>query len=97
MGPGMSTGGLPMSKIKFNEYVEGGYWIHRYKGYRAIIKVAADGWYGGACTEAERTVPLHGPFRFKFTAKRIAMEKLGKIYDEENPETWYPPFGERLT
>ena len=69
----------------FNEYFGGGYWGRIDGGYRAIIKITREGWYGGACTNAERSVPLHGPYAFKRTAKKRALAQLALIRTEDRP------------
>lgn len=68
----------------FNEYQGGGYWIHQDEEYRAIIKITGEGWYAGACTNVERTVPLHGPYRFRRTAKKKALEQLALVRADDN-------------
>ena len=68
----------------FNVYLGGGYWIHEDGKYRAIIKITREGWYGGACTNAERTIPLHGPYAFRRTAKKVALEYLALIREEDD-------------
>ena len=67
-----------MSKPRFNEYVVGGYWVSRDGDYTAVIKVSAEGWYGGSTHTDDTSVPLHGPYRLKRTAKRKALEQLDR-------------------
>ena len=67
----------------FNEYLGGGYWIYTEGKYRAIIKITREGWYGGACTNVERSVPLHGPYAFKRTARKVALKYLSLIREND--------------
>lgn len=67
----------------FDEYIGGGFWIHVDGAHRAIIKTSTEGWYGGACTNTERSVPLHGPYRFARTAKKRALEKLDLLLSKD--------------
>jgi hypothetical protein len=67
----------------FNDYLGGGYWAHIDGSYRAIIKKSGRHWYGGACTNEQRSVPLHGPYRLRRTAKKIALEYLSMIREED--------------
>jgi hypothetical protein len=66
----------------FNEYLGDGYWVCRTYKYVAVIRRATDGWYGGACRASNKSVPLHGPYRFKRTAKKKAMEQLTLVSNE---------------
>ena len=72
-----------MSKPKFDEYLQGGYWQYRDCKYAAIIKVSFEGWYGGAQEIGETSVPLHGPYHFKRNAKKKALAQLALIREEE--------------
>ena len=74
----------------FNTYLGGGYWAHMDGDYRAIIKYAGDRqWYGGACTNVERTAPLYGPFLFKWYAKKIALAQLALVKaDDQDCIDW---------
>jgi hypothetical protein len=67
----------------FNEYLGAGYWTYVDGEYRAVIKISHNGWYGGACTNVERSVPLHGPYFFKRTAKKVALKYLALISAED--------------
>jgi hypothetical protein len=67
----------------FDEYFGGGYWAYIDGEYRAVVKITGEGWYGGACTNAERTVPLHGPYRFRRTAKKVALAQLALIREDD--------------
>jgi hypothetical protein len=68
---------------QFNHYFGSDYWVHMDGYYRAIIRHAEDGWYGGACMSSEKSAPLHGPYRFKYIAKKIALQQLELIKDAE--------------
>ena len=74
---------------KFNEYVEGGYWLHRedttlgLSSFMAVIKLAHNGWYGGAAENGAAAVPLHGPYLLKITAKRKALSQLALLHEDD--------------
>lgn len=68
----------------FDHFLGNGYWIYEDGKYRAIIKKSGNQWYGGACTNVERSVPLHGPYRFRRTAKKVALEYLALIREEDD-------------
>ena len=66
---------------QFNSYFGEGYWAHIDGFNRAFIKKSGKQWYGGACSNANRSVPLHGPYRLKRTAKKIALRQLSIIQE----------------
>jgi hypothetical protein len=68
----------------FNEYLGASYWAYRKDGYVAIIRLTTDGWYGGVSHADDKTVPLHGPYRFKRTAKKKALEQLTLVIAENS-------------
>lgn len=77
-----------MTKPKFDQYIEGDYWVHRedpamgLSSLVAIIKRSRDGWYGGACEGVRLSVPLYGPYLKKRTAKKKALEQLALLHEE---------------
>ncbi len=76
---------------KFDQYIEGGYWVHRedptmgLSSLVAIIKLSRDGWYGGACEGIRLPVPLDGPYARKRSAKKKALEQLALLREDDAP------------
>ncbi len=49
---------------------------------RIIRKAGRFKWYGGACEKTHTSVPLHGPYLFKWMAKMEANTRRKAILDE---------------
>ena len=77
--------------VKFSEYVGGGYWVRHEGQYEAVIKIAYDGWYGGATEYGATSVPLHGPYRLKRTAKKKAVSQLVALISEDEQRDYEGP------
>jgi hypothetical protein len=79
-----------VSKPKFNEDHGGGYWIYRespsygISSHMAVIKKSGNLWFGGATESGATSVPLHGPYRLKRTAKKKALKCLALIREEDD-------------